>query len=170
MTTTLTTAPDFLDGILTAAKLQQLSDAINERTPTWTNYSSSLVWAATGTQPAIGNGVITAYYMRHVDHIYFTFRIAMGSTTTYGTGTYTFSLPVTAAARYYAGGAYLRDSSAVANGHAPGVLLLDGVGSPTVATVASSTGSGTGSVAGVTAPFTWANGDSLTASISYEAA
>lgn len=28
-----TTAPDFVDGILTASKLQQLSDAINERTP-----------------------------------------------------------------------------------------------------------------------------------------
>lgn len=29
----LTVAPDFTDGILTASKLQQLSDAINERTP-----------------------------------------------------------------------------------------------------------------------------------------
>lgn len=29
----LTTAPDFADGIVTAAKLQQLSDAINQRTP-----------------------------------------------------------------------------------------------------------------------------------------
>lgn len=29
----LTVAPDFADGITTAAKLQQLSDAINERTP-----------------------------------------------------------------------------------------------------------------------------------------
>lgn len=29
----LTTAPDFVDGPLTPAKLQQLSDAINERTP-----------------------------------------------------------------------------------------------------------------------------------------
>jgi len=30
---TLTTAPDFTDGPITAAKLQQLSDAINDRTP-----------------------------------------------------------------------------------------------------------------------------------------
>jgi len=29
----LTNAPDFVDGTLTASKLQQLSDAINERTP-----------------------------------------------------------------------------------------------------------------------------------------
>lgn len=29
----LTTAPDFVDGILTAAKLQTVSDAVNERTP-----------------------------------------------------------------------------------------------------------------------------------------
>lgn len=137
---------------------------------TWTDYSGSFAWTGSGSNPAIGNGVITARYRRSGKCVYYSFRIAMGSTTTYGTGTYSFSLPVNSSVRFYVGAAYLRDSSAAASGHAPGVILVDGAGSATTATVASSTGAGTGTVAGQTAPFTWANGDSLTASIIYEAA
>jgi hypothetical protein len=134
----------------------------------WTDYSGSFTWAASGTQPAIGNGVITARYRRSGKLVYYSFRVAMGSTTTYGTGSYTFSLPVNSSARFFTGSAYLRDASAASNGHATGVCLIDGASSATTMTVASSNGGGTGTVAGQTAPFTWANTDSLTVSIVYE--
>jgi hypothetical protein len=134
----------------------------------WTDYSGSFTWAASGTQPAIGNGTISARYRRGGKLVYYNFRITMGSTTTYGTGSYTFSLPVNAAARFFTGSAYLRDASATSNGHAPGICLIDGPTTPTVMTATSSTGTGTGGVVGQTAPFTWANTDILQAEIVYE--
>jgi hypothetical protein len=134
---------------------------------TWTDYSGSLTWAATGTQPAIGNGTITARYRRSGKMVVFQFRLAMGSTTTYGTGTYTISLPVNSASRLQVGSAYLRDSSATSNGHAPGSVVIDG-STVTSCIIVSSTGTGTGNVAGQTQPFTWANGDTLGGGITYE--
>lgn len=45
----LTVAPDFTDGILTPARLQQLSDAINERTPITARLNTDYPLAATST-------------------------------------------------------------------------------------------------------------------------
>jgi hypothetical protein len=53
-------------------------------------------WASTGTQPAIGNGVLTGTYGRIGKLVVFNFICSMGSTTTFGTGDYSFALPVTA--------------------------------------------------------------------------
>lgn len=134
----------------------------------WTDYSGSFTWAASGTQPALGNGTVSARYRRSGKLVYYAFRLTMGSTTTYGTGSYSFSLPVNAAARFFTGSAYLRDASATSNGHAPGICLIDGPTTPTVMTATSSSGAGTGTVVGQTAPFTWANTDILQAEIVYE--
>lgn len=134
---------------------------------TWTDYSGSLAWTGSGSNPAIGNGTITARYRRSGKMVVFQFRILMGSTTTYGTGNYSISLPVTAASRFQVGSAYLRDSSATSNGHAPGITYIDS-STPTVCNSTSSTGTGTGSIVGTTAPFTWANGDYWVGGITYE--
>lgn len=61
----------------------------------WTSYTPS--WTASSVNPAIGNGSITGGYMRVGKTIDFKIRIAIGSTTTTGTGNYRFSLPVAAA-------------------------------------------------------------------------
>lgn len=82
--------------------------ALDSYTPTWT---------ATGSNPAIGNGTITGKYISLGGKcVVFGVRIVMGSTTTFGTGNYVVTLPLTADTNY--AGAMLvlaADTSAVTN-------------------------------------------------------
>jgi hypothetical protein len=55
-------------------------------TPTW--------GVASGTAPTLGNGSLTGTYVRIGDLIYFTVKLVVGSTSTIGSGAYTFTLPV----------------------------------------------------------------------------
>ena len=52
------------------------------------------VWAASGTQPAIGNGSLLGYFSISGRVMIISISQTMGSSTTYGTGTYSWSLPV----------------------------------------------------------------------------
>jgi len=57
----------------------------------WTSYTPS--WTSSGTQPAIGNGTIAGQYRRIGQNISCRIALTTGSSTTYGTGDYLFSLP-----------------------------------------------------------------------------
>jgi hypothetical protein len=61
---------------------------VNTYTPTWT--------VAAGTNPVIGNGTITGRFIQLGKWVFFNVAVQSGSTTTFGTGNYLFSLPVTA--------------------------------------------------------------------------
>lgn len=52
------------------------------------------VWSSTGTQPVLGDGTIYGRYtlLGRLVHLYI--ELIMGSTTTYGTGEYRFSIPI----------------------------------------------------------------------------
>lgn len=50
-------------------------------------------WGSTGTAPAVGNGTIDGEYRKVGRELDFAIYLVMGSTTTYGTGAYTFTLP-----------------------------------------------------------------------------
>lgn len=56
----------------------------------------SPTWTAVTVNPAIGNGTNVGAYMMIGKTVHFRFIITMGSTTTYGTGGFRFSLPVAA--------------------------------------------------------------------------
>jgi hypothetical protein len=60
----------------------------------WISYTPT--WTATTTNPVIGNGSIVGGYRRIGDIVEFYAKIVAGSTTTYGSGSYRVSLPVTA--------------------------------------------------------------------------
>jgi len=60
----------------------------------WISYTPT--WTATTTNPTIGNGSIVGGYRRIGDIVEFYAKIVAGSTTTYGSGSYRVSLPVTA--------------------------------------------------------------------------
>jgi len=84
------------DGAVTPAKLLAgtgSSWAWQSWTPTWTGASGN---------PAIGNGTIIGRYLQTGKTVQFRLDILAGSTTTFGTGAWTFTLPVTAAANYTA--------------------------------------------------------------------
>lgn len=126
----------------------------------WTTYTPT--WTSTGTLPSIGNGTIEGRYLRMGPTILCTGRILMGSTTSFGTGTYVISLPVTAAfSTLYPGAAFLNDSGTSAN-RRPGVTVLN--------TASDFTVYGPTGVVNPTVPFTWAQSDVIQWSITYEAA
>ena len=53
-------------------------------------------WTSTGTQPALGNGTLVGEWVRVQNLVMVTYNLTMGSTTTFGTGNYLFSLPTAA--------------------------------------------------------------------------
>lgn len=132
----------------------------------WTDYTPT--WASSGTQPAIGDGSILGRYVRIGDTIYAMGKLLAGSTTTYGTGTYTLSLPVTSnnfmGGNGIIGSAWIRDSS---SGDFQGQLIDVGTGFA-IRPGASSFGGNT--QWGATAPMTMANGDFVSWYATYEAA
>jgi hypothetical protein len=50
-------------------------------------------WSSTGTAPSLGNGTLTGQYTRNGNLVSFTIAFVAGSTTTFGTGSWFFSLP-----------------------------------------------------------------------------
>jgi hypothetical protein len=56
------------------------------------------VWTATGTQPALVNGTLVGRYKIVYNKVVMVWRTDFGASTTYGTGTYLWSLPITTAA------------------------------------------------------------------------
>ena len=126
-------------------------------------------WSSGGTQPAIGNAQVVARYAQigKVVHAYGS--ITFGSTSTFGTGNYSFALPVAALANntrlagvgwlFHGGGSNLGQAMPVVN--------------TTTSTVQFEYGAtylGGYSVVQTTGPWTWANGDAIHWGFVYEAA
>lgn len=130
----------------------------------WTAYTPA--WTSTSTLPALGDGTITGAYLQIGKTVHYRIRLVTGSTSTYGAGTYLFSLPVAASAAASAtgspaGGAIIRDASPVALYHRQAYFNS----TTTVALIAEA-----GTVVGPTSPVTFASGDSITITGTYEAA
>lgn len=133
----------------------------------WTSYTPT--WTSSGTAPAIGNGSLTGDYMRAGALVIFRIVLTMGGTTTYGTGTYSLSLPVAAATgigrQVLTGGA--RDASATADYVIHGVIT----DASTTVSLRALPGTAGNALANMspTVPFTWASSDVLTIGGTYEA-
>jgi len=120
-------------------------------------------WTASSANPALGDGSITGRFHRRGQLVTVSIDLAMGSTTTFGTGTWSFSLPT-----------LLPSSIEGGNGVAVGVArLYDNGTNIRVGVVSIDTGkiiveadSATG-LTSPTVPFTWANGDRLTMQLAY---
>jgi hypothetical protein len=128
----------------------------------WQSYSPS--WTATGTAPSLGSGVLSGDYVKLGQLIIFKLSLRMGSTTTYGTGTYSFSLPVTAHANdlLMMGSALLLDSGTE--------WKVAGVQKDTSTTFKIYNEGNSGGGIGQTVPFTWADNDEIRVVGAYRAA
>ena len=62
---------------------------------TWQSYTP--VWTAVTTNPVLGNGTLVGAYARINKIVHCKMRLTCGSTTTYGSGDYSFTLPFTSA-------------------------------------------------------------------------
>lgn len=146
---------------LTAAALNAAVGA------TWTVYSPT--WSAATTAPVIGNGSIYGGYVKIGKTITCRIAIKPGTTTTYGSGTWTFSLPEAAANvagtgvdPLWTGVVYAFDAGTA---NRIGVATTRSGG-----TNCTITNEGSSDTWRSTIPQTWANGDYLGFELVYEAA
>lgn len=76
----------------TSTQLGYITDALQGLSDAWSSYTPT--WAASGTAVSLGNGTQTGKYLQVGKFVVAKFNITMGSSTTYGTGTYTVAAPV----------------------------------------------------------------------------
>lgn len=138
---------------------------------TWTDYNPT--WGTGGTQPVLGNGTLAGRYTIVGNQAFVRVTLKTGSTTTYGTGAWAFSSPPSLNATYdsdftplpiWTGSALLRDASS--GTYYAAVSYLTNVGTHIGVIYNTNTAGGMTS----TVPFTWASGDFLTLTITYEIA
>ncbi|MBU6278722.1 MAG: hypothetical protein KGN78_05705 [Actinomycetales bacterium] len=128
----------------------------------WTAFTPTL----SGTGWAIGNGTASGFYCQVGKIVYFRAKITFGSTSTYGGSPLNLSLPVSATGSPVAGqnvaffdtSASLRYLASMEYASATAIAPRSVSGSLTLAAVTT------------TAPFTWATGDTIDYSGTYEAA
>ena len=135
--------------VLTAAELNAIG--------TWTTYTPA--WTAASTNPVLGNGSISGQYTQINDLVVVLIRLVTGSTTTYGSGRYDFSLPVNysnlTAFGEALGSATLFDASLAQ------VHLGVSVAGPSASTITVRIAAGGFGDINSGAPFTFANGDTI---------
>jgi hypothetical protein len=78
-----------------------------------TNVSYTPVWSSDGTLPVLGDGAATGSYDRNGKDIHAYGVIGIGSTTTFGTGVYRFSVPFTNVGGNHIGTARILDAGSV---------------------------------------------------------
>lgn len=134
----------------------------NNVAPLWVGWPSTPAWSSSGTQPSLGNGTWSHKYVTLGKVTFASFELIMGSTTTFGTGEYRFSVPATAVSyELWVGSAFLYDDSTASNRRTGAVRFLDS----TTLLIYGSNGEISNTV-----PFTWATNDRIRMSITYETA
>lgn len=71
----------------------------------WTAFTPT--WTATTTNPTLGNGTLTGAYVQIGKTVHYRIRVRFGSTSIRGSGSYRFTLPVTATAIHTGGGDFM---------------------------------------------------------------
>jgi hypothetical protein len=130
----------------------------------WSTYTPT--WSSTGVAPVIGNGTLAGRYKQQGKVVHYEVLMIAGTTTTFGTGTWTFAVPVTGRTPSTfrpMGTCRMVDVSATAvyNGF---VTSNDGL------VVAANTSASPSASVSATVPYAWANTDYFYAAGVYEAA
>ncbi|MER6098333.1 hypothetical protein ABT154_21245 [Streptomyces sp. NPDC001728] len=151
---------------MTAAYLNaEVRDQFNDIIAAWQTYTPT--WTAATTNPVLGNGSIVGRYKRIGKTVHLQIDLAMGSTTTYGSGAWSVTLPLVAAA---ASGSRIGTAQALGGTRFQGQVVISSAASGTSAFFpASASVSNLSSVAS-NVPFAWASGNELRITVTYEAA
>lgn len=150
--------------VVTAALLnQEIRDQFNSMFAAWTSYTPT--WTSS-TNPAIGNGTLAGAYIKWGRTCIAYIRLAMGSTTTYGSGGYTFGLPFTSAS----GMDYLGTARLVSTDAWNGQTVMNGGTSGFNATFPTSSGDSRSATLSATVPNTLASGHIVRMSMIYQTA
>lgn len=127
--------------------------AIGDAWSTWTP-----TWAATTTNPTLGNGTLDAAHITAGKLFIFQIDLTIGSTTNPGSGTYSFTLPVTPAS-----GGRLTFYGSAFDTSAANTYPIAGIYTGGVLSLRQFPGTAGGAFATLThaSPFAWATGDVL---------
>lgn len=152
--------------VVTEATLDKIPDNFAVLAPAGdpsTSVSYSTTWAGAGGNPAIVNGSITAVYRRVGGLVAFHIKVTAGSSTTYGSGLYSLTLPVSPA---YDGMTF---NGAIYDTSGGALYLLRGRNTGTTVNLYHHSVSTAGLAAQTTAtaPVTLASGDSIELSGTY---
>ena len=154
--------------IPTAANMNaEVRDNLKAIGDPWTPYTP--IWTCDGTAPAIGDGTLTGAYIAAGKLIHFWATLTAGTTTTYGTSNWRLSLPVNEKPIRWTFPGNCRDVSAL-NTYPMAGEWDGGTGTIVMRLWPTTAGSTWRIFNGGTIPFTWAAGDLLNISGSYEAA
>lgn len=130
----------------------------------WQSYA--VAWTAATTNPALGNGTLAGAWCKIGRTVFWRVQLVMGSTTTYGSGAWYFSLPTPAvAAAAVSGFPCANWSGTPAGGRSTGTALIDSVTTRAFLAI-----SGGATAVASTAPAVWASGNTLYICGSYESA
>jgi len=133
----------------------------------WQSYTP--IWTADTTNPAIGNGTLTGRYVVIGKLCTYVLGMIMGSTTTYGSGNWAFSLPINAVnidgINFY-GFAHLRDTGVATYERIVQIQPNDSVSKINLF-FDPTQGSNLYNIS-ATVPFTWGENDVLGIQITYE--
>ncbi len=135
----------------------------------WKAYTPT--WTAATTNPAIGNGTLTGRYIVIGKLCTYVLGLVMGTTTTYGSGNWAFSLPINAvntAGIYFLGVAHLRKAGS--GNYERIVQIAPAVSVSTISLFNDPTQGSSSLYISATAPFTWGVGSTLNFEITYEIA
>ncbi|MDH6435617.1 hypothetical protein M2158_004094 [Streptomyces sp. SAI-144] len=154
--------------VVTAALLNaEIRDQFLSFFGAWT--SDTPAWTASTTNPVIGNGTLNGRYLKVGRTVHRVVDLLTGSTTTYGSGTYAFSMPVAAASAVN----QLGNAQAVGGSSRYAGNILLSPGASTAACYFPDSGLvpvSRLSTMSPTIPFTWAAAFQMRAIITYEAA
>ncbi|TXS30722.1 hypothetical protein EAO71_20210 [Streptomyces sp. ms191] len=152
--------------VVTAALLnQEIRDQISSMLAAWTSYTPA--WTAATTNPVLNNGSIAGLYMKLGRTVQVHAEMTAGSTTTYGSGQWSMSLP---AASTTSPGIRIGTAQASGSIRAAGHTTVNnnattfGIWFPATTAVSNL------SACTATVPFTWANTNILRCTLTYEAA
>lgn len=140
--------------------LKALGDPMAAYTPSWTS---------TGTAPTIGNGTIDGLFAEAGKFVTWSVSIVGGSTTGWGTGTYSITLPRVARTRFIVFSGVIWDASAPASYPLFGEVNVSTRGAVVLRTLPTTAGNQFRDVT-ATVPITLATSDALVLSGTYEAA
>lgn len=140
-------------------QLDQLKSAYNQ----WQIYSPE--WSSDGSQPSLGDGSLKGSYRVVGKTVHFKVKLTLGSTTSFGSGTWMFTLPLEARdSNYHFAGAALNDGI----GWYQATGVGDYIGSKEKFAILVATPTGTSNSVTSAHPFTWGQSDTLSVSGTYE--
>lgn len=123
-----------------------------------TKLSYTPTWSASGTAPSLGNGTLTGTYARIGQCVSFTIKLTFGSTTTAGTGTWSFSVPIASSQDGTCGSVFMFDF---------GVNSYSGMARISAGSVTAWSSASPAAQVGATAPFSFGNQDGIEISGTY---